>query len=160
MVKNRVLLFFLFMALMTPVMGYAADELFDTKAAAERMERGIADLQKKDFNAAIKEFEEAASISPEAEAYYYLGYAYYLKGRAGDSVSRSLSRENFEKAYEIDPNFTPARNQFAKPEPMAEQPRTDEGIAAAPTVQQPQVVPPAAEPETPQPTSPPEQTRP
>ncbi len=106
--KNRSLIFVLAILLgMSPLAGQAEEELFDTKAAAQHVEQGIAFLKAKNFDAAIEEFDEAASISPEAEAYYYLGYAYYLKGRGGDGESRKLSRESFEKAYEIDPNFTP-----------------------------------------------------
>jgi tetratricopeptide (TPR) repeat protein len=90
-----------------PLAGRAEEELFDTKAAVQHLEQGIAHLNAKHYDAAIAEFEESAAISPEAEAYYYLGYAYYLKGRTKDGENRNLSRENFEKAYEIDPNFTP-----------------------------------------------------
>lgn len=92
-----------------PLAAPAEEELFDTKAAAQHIEQGIERLNAKNYDAAIAEFEESAAISPEAEAYYYLGYAYYLKGRKKDGGNRSLSRENFEKAYEIDPNFTPRR---------------------------------------------------
>jgi tetratricopeptide (TPR) repeat protein len=92
-----------------PLTGRAEEELFDAKAAAQHIEQGIERLNAKDYDAAIAEFEESATISPEAEAYYYLGYTYYLKGRAKDGGNRNLSRENFEKAYEIDPSFTPRR---------------------------------------------------
>ena len=88
---------------------YAADELFDTSAAAKHLEKGISLLKSRNIDAAVREFEESAEISPEAETFYYLGYAYYLQGRAGNETSRKLALENFEKAYEIDPNFTPTR---------------------------------------------------
>jgi tetratricopeptide (TPR) repeat protein len=87
----------------------AAEELFDTKAAAVHIEKGIADLKGKKYDAAVKELEEAVSINPDAEAYYYLGYAYYLKGRKGDAESRKKSIECFDKAYELNPSFKPAR---------------------------------------------------
>ena len=64
--------------------GYAAEELFDTKTAEKHIEQGIAYLKAKNFDAAISEFDEASVILPDAEAYYFLGYAYYLKGRSGD----------------------------------------------------------------------------
>jgi tetratricopeptide (TPR) repeat protein len=112
---NRVLMIVLLIGLgSAPLTGRAAEELFDTKAAVQHLEQGIALLNSKDYDAAIAEFDEAAAISPEAEAYYYLGYAYYLKGRKGDGENRNLSRENFEKAYEIDPNFTPTRTRPAE----------------------------------------------
>ena len=105
---NRILMIALLIGLgSAPLVGLAEEELFDTKAAMQHLEQGIARLNAKDYDAAIAEFEESAAIAPEAEAYYYLGYTYHLKGRARDGGNRSLSRENFEKAYEIDPNFTP-----------------------------------------------------
>jgi tetratricopeptide (TPR) repeat protein len=88
---------------------FPAEELFDTASAAVHVKQGISLLHAKKYDAAIKEFEEAASINPDAEAYYYLGYTFYLKGRSGDESSREKSRENFAKAYEIDPNFSPTR---------------------------------------------------
>jgi tetratricopeptide (TPR) repeat protein len=109
MVKNSIfaVIAALIVCLATPV--FAAEELFDTTAAATHLKQGIVLLHAKKYDAAVKEFEEAASINPDAEAYYYLGYTFYLKGRTGDETSRQKSRENFSKAYEIDPNFSPTR---------------------------------------------------
>jgi tetratricopeptide (TPR) repeat protein len=101
----------------TQMMSYAADELFDTKTAVEHLEKGIAHLKAKQYDAAIDELEESASIYPEAEAFYYLGYAYYMKGRKGNGESRKKAMENFEQAYEIDPNFTPTKYKPAEPLP-------------------------------------------
>ena len=86
-----------------------AEDLFDTATASKHLEQGVALLKVKKYDAAIKEFEESASVNPDAEAYYYLGYAYYLKGRSGDEESRKKSRDYFAKAYEVDPSFTPTR---------------------------------------------------
>jgi tetratricopeptide (TPR) repeat protein len=102
-----------------PLSGRAEEELFDTKAAAKHTEQGIVYLKAKNLNAAIKEFEESAAMNPEAEAFYYLGYAYYLKGRGGDANSRVQARENFDKAYELEPNFSPTRFKPAGPPPVA-----------------------------------------
>jgi tetratricopeptide (TPR) repeat protein len=88
---------------------FPAEDLFDTAAAAKHMDQGFTFLKAKKYDAAVKEFEEAASVNPDAEAYYYLGYAYYIKGRNGDEESRKKSRENFAKTYEIDSNFSPTR---------------------------------------------------
>jgi len=99
--------------------GWAAEEpLFDTKAAADGLEKGLALVKSKEYDAAIQMFEEAAATSPdvEAEAYYYTGYAYYLKSRSGDEDSRQKSVEYFDRAYEINPNFSP--NKFKPAEPM------------------------------------------
>ena len=129
--------------------GWAAEEepLFDTKAAAASLEKGLALVKAKKFDAAVQAFEEAAATSPdvEAQAYYYAGYAYYLKGRSGDEDSRQKSVEYFDRAYEINPNFSP--NKFKPAEPMpgaAAQQRGDmtpasvapAGTLAIPPVQQ------------------------
>lgn len=102
---------------MIPLLALAEDELFDTKEASQHLDQGIAFLKVKKFDAAIREFEASADINPDAEAYYYLGYAYYLKGRTGDGENRNKSRENFERAYEIDPNFSPSRFKPAEQVP-------------------------------------------
>jgi tetratricopeptide (TPR) repeat protein len=95
----------------TPV--FSAEELFDTATATKHIEQGITQLKAKKYDAAVKEFEESAVINPDAEAYYYLGYTYYLKGRSGEEESRKKSREYFDKAYEIEPNFSPFRFKSA-----------------------------------------------
>ena len=93
-----------------PQQARAAEELFDTKAASAHIEKGISHLKSKNYDAAIKEFEESASVSPDAEPYYYLGYAYYMKAKkTNNPESRKKSMENFAKAYELNPNFTPSR---------------------------------------------------
>ena len=108
------------------VMSYAADELFDTKTAAEHLEKGIAHLRAKQYDAAIDELEQSASIYPEAESFYYLGYAYYMKGRKGDQGSMKKAMENLEQAYEIDPNFTPTKYRPEEPLPPRTEPKNIE----------------------------------
>lgn len=98
---------------------YAEEDLFDTKAAAEHLEKGIAHLKAKNYGAAVTELEESVSIAPDAEAYYYLGYTYYMKGRSGDSESRKKSIESFDKAYELTPGFAP--NRYRPAETVASQ---------------------------------------
>lgn len=118
------------------VPAYSADELFDTKAASAHTEKGIEHLKKKDLDAAIREFEESVSINPDAEAYYFLGYAYYLKGKTGDGESRKRSKENFEKAYELNPGFTPSRlmeSGSAAPKEPPPQPQAQETTPQAQT---------------------------
>jgi tetratricopeptide (TPR) repeat protein len=123
------------MAIMVSAPAFSAEEPFDTATAAKHVEQGVAFLKAKNFDAAINEFEEAASVNPDAEAYYYLGYAYYLKGKKGDGESRKKSRESFEKAYEINPNFTPSRYKPAGPAPAKE---TKENQEPAETQKQPE----------------------
>lgn len=106
------------MASMVAAPAFPTEELFDTAAALKHMEQGISFLKAKDFDAAIHEFDKSAVIAPEAEAYYYLGYAHYMKSRKVVGESRRLSRENFEKAYEIDPNFSPTRYKLSEPAPQ------------------------------------------
>jgi tetratricopeptide (TPR) repeat protein len=104
------------------VAGFAADDqLFDTQAAAKHIEQGIAHLKAKNFDAAIGDFEQAVSIEPDAESYYYLGYAYYLKGKKKDGENRAKSLENFHKAFELDPGFSPVRLKPAEQEETPEQ---------------------------------------
>ncbi|HUI44667.1 MAG TPA: tetratricopeptide repeat protein [Nitrospirota bacterium] len=145
--KKRILTLIVFLSMgLVTLTAHAADELFDTEAAAGHMNKGIAYLKAKNFDDAVREFDEAASISPEAEPYYYLGYAYYLKSREGDGESRKLSLENFQKAYEIDPNFTPTRYKPAEPSPLQGSQQPQPGAIEAPSVTQQQTAP-AAEPE-------------
>ncbi len=90
-------------------LSYGSEEAFDTKTAAAHIEKGLSYLKAKNYDDAIAEFDKAASILPEAEPFYLLGYAYYLKGKRGDEESRKKALENFEKAYELNPNYTPAK---------------------------------------------------
>lgn len=124
---------------------FASEELFDTATASLHMEQGLSCLKAKDFDAAIHEFDESAAIAPEAEAFYYLGYAYYMKSRKVDGESRGLSLENFKKAYEIDPNFSPTRYQAPEPEPqLISGLSTTDVPATPPPSEEPVETPPAA----------------
>ena len=148
MAYNRSLIYVLTAMLsMAAAPAFPADEVFDTATASKHLEKGISYLKAKDFDAAITEFDESASISPEADAFYYLGYAYYMKSRKGDGENHKKALENFDQAYEIDPNFSPTRFKPSEPAP-----------------QQTATPPPAAEPVAPQPAAPqaptPEQPKP
>ncbi len=116
--RMRFSLLLLFVLLFNAVPSIAPAEeenLFDTEAATTYREQGLTALRHKNFDAAIEAFEDAVAASPDAESYYLLGYAYYLKGKAGDGDSRQKAVENFNEAYQIDPNFTPSK---FKPEEM------------------------------------------
>jgi len=138
----------MFVGLLSPAL--AEEELFDTKAAAEYRQQGIESLRHKDYNAAIEAFEDAVASSPDAESYYLLGYAYYMKGKMGDDESRIKAVENFNQAYQISPNFTPSK---FKPEditmPAAGQPGEQSLGDAAPATRKDA----APAPQAPQPKS-------
>jgi len=119
--NNIVLAFFITtLACMVAAPTLPAEELFDTATATKHMEQGIAFLKAKKYDAAVGEFEESAAVNPDAEAYYYLGYTYYLKGRKGDDASRKIFLVKLEKAYEINPNFSPSRFKPTEPAPAKE----------------------------------------
>ena len=146
MTNNRLVVFTLICMLsMVAAPAFPAEELFDTAAAAKHMEQGFAHLNAKNFDAAIGEFEQAAEISSEAEPYYFLGYVYYLKGRKDNGQSRQKSLENFEKAYEIDPGFSPARYKPAEPVETTPQAISKPSETAEPAPQQAEPNPPAAD---------------
>jgi tetratricopeptide (TPR) repeat protein len=94
-----------------PATASGEENLFDTETAAVHRDKGIALLTAKNYQGAIAELEESVSIAPNAEAYYYLGYAYYYRGRAGDVESRKKSIECFDRAYELDSSYTPNRDK-------------------------------------------------
>ncbi|MDH4162884.1 MAG: tetratricopeptide repeat protein [Nitrospirota bacterium] len=128
----------IFSAMLSPAR--AEEELFDTKAAAAYREQGVNLLKQKNYDAAIDALEDAVASAPDAESYYLLGYAYYIKGKkTGDAESRMKAVENFNQAYQINPNFSP--NKF-KPEditmPAAGQTEEQPLGAAAPEKQAPQ----------------------
>jgi tetratricopeptide (TPR) repeat protein len=134
----------------------AEEELFDVKAAAEHLANGIKLIAAKNYDGAIEELEDAVSAAPSAEAYYRLGYAYYMKGKAGDEGSRQRAMECFEQAYDLDPNFSP--NVYGAPEVIEapDQGAIDSPAAAAPaSALQPGAAAPA--PAAPAPAAPPAQ---
>jgi len=98
-----------------PGPGHAADELFDTAGAAALMNKGVTDLMLGHYDAAIEALEESVGIDPQAPAFYYLGYAYYMKSKKGDGENRTKAMENFDKAYELDPGFTPIKIKTDEP---------------------------------------------
>ena len=102
-----------------PGLGHAADELFDTEGAAALTNKGVADLMLGHYDAAIEALEESVGIDPQAPAFYYLGYAYYMKSKKVGGENRTKAMENFDKAYELDPNFTPIKIKTNEPAPPA-----------------------------------------
>jgi tetratricopeptide (TPR) repeat protein len=104
--------------IVSPALSAAEEELFDTKAAAAGIEKGLSLIKQKKYDAAVEAFDNAAATAPdiEAEALYYAGYACYLKSRSGDEDARQRSVEYFDRVYEINPNFSP--NKFKPAEPL------------------------------------------
>jgi len=98
-----------------PGSGHAEDELFDTAGAAELTNKGVNDLMLGHYDAAIEALEESVGIDPQAPAFYYLGYAYYMKGKKTDGENRTKAMENFDKAYALDPSFTPIKIKPSEP---------------------------------------------
>ncbi len=164
--KKIVMLAFAALLCLVPALVHGAEkELFDTEVAAVHTEKGIAFLKAKNYDAAIKEFEESVSIAPDAEGFYYLGYAYYMIGKKKDGEFRKKAMENFNKAYELDPNFTPTRlgsaeagTEKVKPKqgeaPASGETATLEVQPAAPAEEQP-----AEQPRTGETTTQPEQSK-
>jgi tetratricopeptide (TPR) repeat protein len=146
--NSRVLAGVLMTALsMAAVFANAEEELFDTKTAEKHIEQGIAYLKANNYDAAINEFEESTAVLPDAESFYYLGYAYYMKGRKQDGESRKMSMENFEKAYELDPNFTPTRFKPAEPAPAGIPGKQDLTASPEPVAPQSSTTPTPPQPE-------------
>jgi len=156
--NNKIVMafFITILACLVATPSHSAEELFDTATATKHLEKGISFLKAKKYDAAIGEFEQSAEVNPDAEAYYYLGYTYYLKGRKGDEASRKKSRENFDKAYEINPNFSPSRFKPTEPAPAKETMQKQEP-AETPTTPAQTAEP--GTPQSPQPTAPVEQPK-
>jgi len=110
------------MLIILPGTGHAADDLFDTAAATALTDKGISALMRGHYDGAIEALEESVNIDPKAPAFYYLGYAYYMKSKKSDGEDRTKAMENFGKAYELDPNFTPIKIKTAEPAAEAQTP--------------------------------------
>lgn len=64
-------------------------------------------IQQSQLDRAVTEATKGAVLPPaNAEAYYWLGQAYEIRGGAGDL---DRARDAYERALEIDPNFASAR---------------------------------------------------
>ena len=110
MEKIRSIVFVAIMMLcILPGLAHAADELFDTADATELVNKGVSALMVGHYDAAIEALEESVNIDPQAPAFYYLGYAYYMKSKKSGGENRTRAMENFDKAYELDPSFTPVK---------------------------------------------------
>jgi TolA-binding protein len=78
-------------------------------AEDDSFERGLSSYMKRDYSSAVAYFKEHVARMPDAEAYYFLGYASYELGQTKDAAGY------FREAYLIDPNFTPMVRNYGKP---------------------------------------------
>ncbi len=77
------------------------------KQSQEWLEKGTAQFQKQDYDAAIASFSKAAELEPKsAVAYNMLGMAYrfkYNQVRSQELKDKEIAA--FQKAIEVDPNY-------------------------------------------------------
>jgi len=91
-------------------------ELFDVQAANEHFNQGLNQYFQKDYAGAVENFTESIKINPDnAKAYFFIGYAYYKQGEF------TKAGESFEKAYALDPRYSPIPQPTSTTE-MSEQP--------------------------------------
>jgi Flp pilus assembly protein TadD len=66
--------------------------------------RGIAYADKRDYDRAIADYNQAIRLNPNSSAYNNRGAAYYNKG------NKTQAWADYNKALELDPNNTTAWN--------------------------------------------------
>jgi tetratricopeptide (TPR) repeat protein len=79
-------------------------------AAQSAIDAGIAAFKRRRFTQAEAEFSRAVSADPgSAAAHFYLGYTHYKMGEPPRRMNahKERAREEFAKAYELDPGFRP-----------------------------------------------------
>jgi tetratricopeptide (TPR) repeat protein len=81
-----------------------------TGAAQANIDAGLAAFKKRRFSKAEDEFKKAVEAEPSsAAANFYLGYTYYkiAEPMRRNSPGKQKALEYFDKAFELDPSFTP-----------------------------------------------------
>ncbi len=81
-----------------------------TGGGQSSIDAGLAAFKKRRFSKAEAEFQKAVAADPSsAAANFYLGYTYYkiAEPRRRDSAGKQKALEYFDKAFELDPSFTP-----------------------------------------------------
>ena len=79
-------------------------------ASAPTIDAGLAAFKKRHFAKAEAEFKKAVEADPSsAAANFYLGYTYYkiAEPHKRNSAGKQKALEYFDKAYQLDPSFTP-----------------------------------------------------
>ena len=80
-------------------------------AAQAAIDAGIAAFKRRRFAQAESEFSKAVAADPgSAAAHFYLGYTHYKMGEPPRRMNahKERAREEFAKAFELDPGFRPA----------------------------------------------------
>lgn len=100
------------------IMAFSASAVY---AQDDAYAKGLRAYFKKDYAAAVEYLKEYVARTPEAKAYYFLGYAQYeLKRKTGNSRGRkdfwadTEAAKYFREAYLIDPEFSPKAAGFGK----------------------------------------------
>jgi tetratricopeptide (TPR) repeat protein len=78
--------------------------------AQSAIDAGIAAFKRRRFTQAEAEFGRAVAADPgSAAAHFYLGYTHYKMGEPPRRMNahKERAREEFAKAYELDPGFRP-----------------------------------------------------
>ena len=70
-------------------------------AERDTFAKGLTAYMKRDYRTAVVHLKEYVAHQPDANAYYFLGYASYEMNQMKEAA------EYFREAYLIDPNFTP-----------------------------------------------------
>lgn len=89
---NACIAFGIVVLLMMPSFAIATDNLYDQAVTA---------YVKKDFKTAVRLLKEYTKETPDASAYYLLGYALYKQRNFAESA------RYFQEAYTLDPNASP-----------------------------------------------------
>ena len=79
-------------------------------AAQANIDAGLAAFKKRRFAKAEAEFQKAVASDPSsAAANFYLGYTYYkiAEPTRRNTPNKQKALEYFDKAFELDPSFTP-----------------------------------------------------
>ena len=80
----------------------SAQELFDVKSSNEQFSRGVNLYYQDNYQESLTAFEEAVRINPDnAEAFYFIGYAYYKEGKF------SKASDAFKTAYDLNHEYSP-----------------------------------------------------
>ncbi|MCE5300684.1 MAG: tetratricopeptide repeat protein [Spirochaetia bacterium] len=76
--------------------------------AKQYMDYGVKYIQAKQFDNAIKYLNQSIKLGATADAYYYLGVAYYYKGNKASAL------RNFQYAMKLNPSHTQAKAMVSK----------------------------------------------
>ncbi len=93
-----------------PAAAVKSADLPATGAGQASIDAGLVAFKKRRFSKAEIEFRKALEADPaSAAANFYLGYTYYkiAEPQRRNSAGKQKALELFDKAFELDPAFTP-----------------------------------------------------